>query len=206
MAMPKSDWRRLFDSEAAARYELDRLAQDVKLPDKALRYWWKSVEDLLYAYGIAIAENEPPEPPPAELALVLSGLAGYLAVGQLPGPIKDAATEGRRPPGPTERRHIGWAVAYRHASRPEGITHRGETIRIEDKSPVKTLAAWFEVDPNVIRRWVREYPPVFMGANAVNSEVFIKRTRAAGETYSRAGRGHRAVERRNSLTRRPRKG
>src|SRR5687767_5877065 len=100
MANPKSDWRRLFDSEAAARYELDRLAQDGKLPGNALRYWWKSVEDLLYAYGLAIAENERPEPPPAELASVLSGLAGHLAVGQIPDPIKDAATEGRRPPGP----------------------------------------------------------------------------------------------------------
>ena len=61
-----------------------------------------------------------------------------------------------------------------------------QTIHIGDKSPVKTLAIWFEVEPNVIRKWVRGHPPVFMGVNAVNSEVIIKRTRAAGEAYSRA--------------------
>ena len=202
----KPDWRALFDSEVAARYELDRLAHDGEPSGKKIRFWWKSVEDLLSAYGIAVAKDERPEPPPAELASLLSTFAGYLAVGQIPDPIKGAATEGRRPPGPTERRHIGWAVAYRHACRPEGITHNGQTIHIGDKSPVKTLAIWFEVDPNVIRKWVRGHLPVFMGVNAVNSEVIIKRTRAAGEAYSRAGRGQRAVTRRKLLMRRPPKG
>ena len=203
MTKLKPDWRALFDSEAEARYELDRLAHDGKPP---VRRFASGGSPLKISSTLTVSllwRMNRPEPPPAELALVLSAFAGYLAVGQIPDPIKEAATEGRRPPGPTERRHIGWAVVYRHACRPEGITHKVETIHMADKSPVKTLAAWFEVDPNVIRKWVRDHPPVFMGVNAVNSEVIIKRTRAAGETYSRAGRGQRAVTRRNSLTRPP---
>jgi hypothetical protein len=106
---------------------------DGSRPDgKILRSWWKSVQELLRAYAIAVARGTPPKPPPAELAQILSGLAGYLAIGQLPGPIYDARKEGRRSPGPDELRDIGWAVAYRQASRPERINHNGETIRVPD--------------------------------------------------------------------------
>jgi hypothetical protein len=140
--------------------------------------------------------GERPEPPPAELAEKLSNLAGYLAVGQIPGPIEDAKTEGRRAPGPTERQHIGWAVAYRRACRPEGLSHNGQTIRIEDKTPIKTLAAWFELDPNTIRGWVRDHCGAFLGVNDVNAEIIVKRTRLAGARYSRSGRGIRAIKRR----------
>src|SRR5262245_35415854 len=139
-------WGTLFEREAAVRDELEKSTLDSGMLDgEKLRTWWKSVEDLLKAYAIGVARGEQLEPPPVELARALSGLAGYLAIGQIPGLIEHAKTEGRRPPGPAELHDIGWAVAYRRACDPEGIIHNGQTIRIADKAPTKTLAEWFGV-------------------------------------------------------------
>jgi hypothetical protein len=189
-------WRALFEQEVAARNRLNRLTIDGSRPDgKILRSWWKSVQELLRAYAIAVARGTPPEPPPAELAQILSGLAGYLAIGQLPGPIDDARREGRRSPGPDELSDIGWAVVYRQASRPEGINHNGETIRVLDATPVKTLARLFKVDPNTVRGWVRHYPQAFCGVNNINADVIIKHTEQAGRRYANCGRGNESVRR-----------
>jgi len=126
----------------------------------------------------------------------LSGLAGYLAIGQLPGPIYDARREGRRSPGPDELRDIGWAVVYRQASRPEGINHNGENIRVRDATPVKTLARLFKVDANTVRGWVRDYPQAFCGVNNINADVIIKHTEQAGRRYANCGRGNESIRRR----------
>ena len=119
-------WQRLFEREVAAR---KALLLDTTSP----RDWWKSVEDVLRHYAIQVARGRRPEPPPSELATVLSGLAGYLAVGQIPKPISDVRREGRRIPGPSERRDIGWAVAYREACRPTGLVHEGKKVHVEDR-------------------------------------------------------------------------
>jgi len=154
-------WRALFEQEVAARDRLNRSHDGSGTDVKILRSWWKSVQELLREYAIAVARGTPPEPAPAKLAEILSDLAGYLAIGQLPGPIYDARSEGRRSPGPAELRDIGWAVVYRKASRPEGINHNGETIRVPDATPVKTLARLFKVDPNTVRGWIRSCPRHF---------------------------------------------
>jgi len=181
-------WRALFEQEVAARDRLARLTLDGSRPHgKIVRSWWKRVQELLEAYAVAVARGTRPEPPPAELAGILSNLAGYLAIGQLPGPISNARREGRRSPGPDELRDIGWAVVYRQASRPEGINHNGESIRVPDATPVKTLARLFEVDANTVRGWVRYYPQAFCGVNNINADVIIKRTEQAGRRYAKLG-------------------
>jgi hypothetical protein len=61
MSKLQASWRAFFEKEMAARYRLDRLTLDGSRPDgKTLRSWWKSVEDLLLAYAIAIAGGGAP--------------------------------------------------------------------------------------------------------------------------------------------------
>ena len=185
----ETTWGELFDAEVEARTRVDKLAVVGKPTREALHGWWASVQKLLFGYAIAIAKKERPEPPPGELASVLAGLAGYLAVGQIPDPIRDVKTEGRRRPGPAELSDIGWAVAYRRASRPKGLRHNDKIVHVVDKWPVKTLAGWFGVDPNTIRGWLRRYPQAFLGVNDINADVLRKRARKAGERYVACGRG-----------------
>jgi len=91
---------------------------------KSLQKWWAAIAAVWREYSRQIAIGELPDPPPAELAAVMAGFCGYLGVGKLPGPMKDALSEGRTPLGPEERRDIGLAVAYHRAAK-GGIIHNG---------------------------------------------------------------------------------
>ena len=48
---------------------------------------------------------------------MLAGQAAYLAVGQIPDPIKHVGGKGGTAPGPGEISDIRWAVTYVHAVR-----------------------------------------------------------------------------------------
>jgi hypothetical protein len=81
---------------------------------------------LLDFHAMELAESgEARQNIPIPVLGALRGFAGYLAVGQIPGPIAHAATEGRRSFGPSYRRDIGFAVAYILAAK-QGIQHQGD--------------------------------------------------------------------------------
>jgi hypothetical protein len=133
-------WRGLLVQER----QLRDLAYRQRKPE-ILRDWWARVADILHEYVRSIAEGRP-HPPPVEIIGTCANFSGYIAVGQLPDPIKDAVkTAGRRRPGPAESRDIGFAVAYCRAAC-GGIEHQGKMITIDDPKPVVTTANEFEVD------------------------------------------------------------
>jgi hypothetical protein len=198
MASDLTEWRTLLEREAGARAALFRGATRPQDRREELRAWWGVVADLLGLYARLSARSIHVEPPPAEALSVLSGLAGYLAVGQIPDPIRDVVGGGRRRPGPTERRDIGLAVAYRLAARPGGLVHNGETIHIRDRTPTKTLAGWFGVKSNTVQGWVRLYAPAQPRVRTMTAELLCSLTIKAGRRYSRDGRSRSAIVKRNA--------
>jgi hypothetical protein len=104
---------------------------------KVCREWWRTMETLLERTARAF--------PQSKGALIkLSQLAGYLAVGAIPAPIELARSWGQREPGPTERRHIGWGVAYLKAA---------EDGRINDPHPTKTISDRYRVTRKTVQNW-----------------------------------------------------
>lgn|GEM_PF-3319934 len=190
-------WKSLFRDEYAAREALDRVLADNRRPSaEQFRKWWKSVENLLLAYAIAVGRGSVPEPPPADLAERLSNLAGYLAVGRIPHAIERARSKGGNPrAGPDERRAKELAVAY-HKACLLGIMHNGKLVRIDDACPLETLAEWFDVSKNAIRMWLKHHCPAFLGINDVDANVITKLTQRAADDYKHWGRGQNALQRR----------
>jgi hypothetical protein len=163
---------------------------------KRLRDWWGSIERLLAFHEKELAESGVSRRNiPIRLLSTLRCFAGYLAVGQIPSPIADTATEGRRKIGPSYRRDVGFAVAYILAAK-QGIQHQGETIAIADKAPVKTVCEAFDVKRTAVRNWQRTVPVAYLGANRVNAEIVTSLMKSAAERYRIAGRSERAIERR----------
>lgn len=194
------EWHSLCEEEQKRREEI--VWRDGKKPPRAqLRSWWTSVQDLCRAYARAPAEFSIGERHeqvmfPPDLANVLAGLTGYLAIGEIPGPIQDVRTKGRTSPGPHERHHIGLAVAYREACKGDGLIHRGEIIKIADRKPVVTLSTWFGVTPRTIRGWCRDVKRAYLGLNRIDADVLISLTKRAGQAYSFAGRSALATSKR----------
>ena len=79
----------------------------------AVREWWGTVSEVLE--GIKNVTDL--DDLPYELFAMLAGQAAYLAVGQIPDPIKHVGGKGRTAPGPSETSDIRWAVTYVHAVR-----------------------------------------------------------------------------------------
>ena len=164
--------------------------------------WWRSIERLLdfQVRGMAEFPGGAHRDIPIDVLIAFRGFAGYLAVGQIPGLITDAATEGRRSIGPYERRDKGLAVAYILAAK-HGIEHWGETITIADKAPVKTVCEAFGVKRTAVRNWQRTVPPEHLGANPVNAEIVTNLMKSAAERYRIAGRSEHAIDRRGRARR-----
>jgi hypothetical protein len=139
---------------------------------------------------------------PVQILSTLAGLSDYLAAGKIPTPIKDAAHEGNARPGPSERRDIGLAVAY-HRAATVGVEHNSETIKIADKTPVKTIMSAFGVSRTTVQGWNARERPAFLGVNPVTGEVLVGLMQNAGTRYQTAGRSKNAIKRRETK-RRPR--
>lgn len=170
------------------------------------RRWWKAVEDLLAHYVRSVSRTDLhyidekaflSAEPPVEVLNIVAKLIGYLAVGKMPDPISLAIKKGRTGPGPEELRDIGLAVVYRRACTPEGFTHMGESIRIDDARPVVTLTQWYGVSRRTIQMWVASYQPAFLGINRVNASTIKKLAAEAGARYCTSGRSHHAIRKRS---------
>ena len=82
----------------------------------AVREWWGTVSEVLEDIQNVTDWDDLPY----ELFDMLAGQAAYLAVGQIPDPIKNVGGKGRTAPGPGEISDIRWAVTYVSAVR-EGL-------------------------------------------------------------------------------------
>jgi hypothetical protein len=188
--------RREQDSRAAALRSAGKSDTGVWL-----RHWWSTINELLKEYSRSIASHVIHEPPPAEVVEVLAELAGELAVGRIPEPIRKAASEGRTRPTPRERRTIGMAVVYWCACQPEGIEHNGVRIMIDDPDPVEHIHLWFGAHKRTIQDWIKKHPPVFLGVNDVNADTIRHLTIQAARQYRDRGRSHAAIRTRNAKRR-----
>jgi len=170
-----AEWHALLDEERRAR-EAARNG-DVAV----LRKWWGLIEGILQQ----LAQPDGREPPPRELLLVLSKLAGYLAVGQVPDPVAGVAGRGEKQPGPSERHHIRMAVTYRYAAK---------VGMIEDKSPVKTIVEAYGLgDRTTLQKWCRLHEPYDLAEYARLPHVITSRMRESGARYKIAGRSQGAI-------------
>jgi len=191
-------WRALFEQEVAARDRLNRLRIDGSRPDgKILRSWWKSVQELLRAYAIAVARGTPPNHPQPNSHKFCQALpdiwrsASYQGQSTMPEKKGDdllvqMSYVTLAGPSPTAK------PAAQNASI---IT--AKPFAFQTRQPVKTLATSFKVDANTVRGWVRDYPPAFCGVNNINADVIIKHTEQAGRRYANCGRGAESVRRRS---------
>jgi hypothetical protein len=185
-------WRGLLVQER----QLRDLAYRQRKPE-ILRDWWASVADILHEYVRSIAEGRP-HPPPVEIIGTCANFSGYIAVGQLPDPIKDAVkTAGRRRPGPAESRDIGFAVAYCRAAC-GGIEHQGKMITIDDPKPAVTTANEFEVAIDTVEKWLKNHEPSYLGHVSISGRVLRDLMCKAGRSYRSAGRSHAAIKARNA--------
>lgn len=157
-----------------------------------LQEWWGAVQGVWQEYTRQVAAGNPPNPPPFDLALVMAGLCGYLAVGKLPDPIRDAITEGRTLPGPMELSDVGKAVAYHRAAK-TGIYHNGKKIVVVDPTPTKTISKSYGVTTNTVRGWIKKYPPAFLGVTDIDSNILCHLMETGGKRYIDAGRSQAAI-------------
>jgi hypothetical protein len=189
------DWRILCYRERERRDHVRSIAPGSAEFRAALRNWRASVEALLTGHVRAVAAGSTIETIPLEILEAFRGFAGYLAVGQIPGPIADVSTEGRRATGPTERRDIGLAVAYLKAAK-GGIEHHGEQIVVDDSAPVKTVCEAFGVERPTVQGWHRNVQVALLGINPVSAELLVELIKNAGERYRGSGRSSAAIDER----------
>jgi hypothetical protein len=193
-------WLGLCASEHDLRQKLNTCG-DSKSPEfrETLRAWWGAIEALLEFHEREIARlGFARRNLPIQVLAALRGCAGYRAVGQIPGVVEGAATEGRRRVGPSERRDIGFAVSY-HRAATGGIEHEDERIAIDDRSPVKTIMEAFGASRTTVQGCMSKIRPAFLGVNPINDEVLTTLMKEAGERYKNAGRSHGAILSRASL-------
>jgi len=153
------------------------------------REWWERVGTLLDLYISIAKSGASPTPQPLELLFALKGMAGYLAVGQIPDPISDVRSRGATQPGPTERRHIAFASAYIQAAK---------AGKIDDPKPIKRIQDHFGVVRQTAQKWgKREVPESIRMLADSDPDDLIGQTFSAGEIYRQAGRSSLAVVNRN---------
>jgi hypothetical protein len=192
-------WQYLLSKEVALREALSRLGPGAASTDvfkDTLRQWWAAIEAALDFYIHALAEGKALSSPPPDILSSMKSFADYLAVGQIPGPIADAASEGRRSPGPSERRDIGFGVAYLLAAK-NGFEHLGERIFVLDRTPVKTVAAAFGVHPSTVHGWKNKISPSSPGIHRADGKLLTFLMKEAGERYRKAGRSSSAIRARD---------
>ncbi len=181
---------------AALLYEVG--TKDPASAGELARSWFGAIERLLRLAAIRCARDRTAEAfVPPEFALRLAGISGYLAAGILPEPVAITVKHGRSRMGPSERRDIGIAVAYRRAAEAR-MVHNGISLRIEDRAPVKTITDAYGVKPNTVRDWCRKFQPAFLGVGDATPEILRSLMQQAGARYRSAGRSKNALDRRAS--------
>ena len=152
------------------------------------RQLFRELGDLLGFYAPLPTPSSPHVGLPPNVASMLKGLFGELAVGNLPGPIRDCISRrGARAPGPSEAKPIAIAVAYVKAVRAGAIT---------DRSPIKTVNNAYGVSRQTAQRWVRETAPLD-GWREYPADHLQWLMEEAGRRHKFAGRSENAIRARD---------
>ena len=155
-------WRALLDREREHRLRMfETLPTGGKQHRVAVREWWGTVSEVLKDIQNVTDWDDLPY----QLFDMLAGQAAYLAVGQIPDPIKHVGGKGRTAPGPSETSDIRWAVTYVHAVR-EGRVRglKPPPSRGRKSSPgavaVAVVRRLYKLrDERTVREWYRTYEP-----------------------------------------------
>ena len=185
--MKKVEWMKLLERERALRLELLALGEDGDRDKRRdlSREWWGQIAKVLKAYPPALKDISPFEPHPTEITYFLAGLAGYLAVGDIPQPIADVRGRGRTAMGPTEETHVAYATAYMVAAKDKHLT---------DRNYFKTICDAYGVRRQTAQKWLKFTPrDDLLNLAKNNSSQFTKKMLQVGGVYRRAGRSSIAV-------------
>jgi hypothetical protein len=193
--------RGAIDEEAKLRKKLRQLIKGPTGPRlKACRAWWKAVQSVLEQYAKVRGKDRPGAPQDSprlsgELLLALSGIAGYIAEGTTPDPVKWATSDkrGRRAIGPTKSSDISCAVAYLNAA---------EEGRIKDSQPTQTVMTAFEVKLRTVQEWQKAISALEGSAKA-SPGIIKRKMRRAARRYCSASHSEKAIERRALKRREP---
>jgi hypothetical protein len=157
-------WRALLDREREHRLRMfETLPTGGKQHRVAVREWWGTVSEVLKDIQNVTDWDDLPY----QLFDMLAGLAAYLAVGQIPDPIKYVGGKGRTAPGPGEISDIRWAVTYVCAAR-EGIVRglkppvvvRGRRKSSPDAVAIAVVCRLYKLrSEQTVREWLRTYEP-----------------------------------------------
>jgi hypothetical protein len=152
------------------------------LPDLD-RELFSAMADLLRHHAAGTGEL------PSDVAASLADLLGYISIGQLPGPIKDAtAGRGNRGIGPTEESDIRCGCVYIAAVKAR---------MIDDRHPKTTVKKAYSVTLRAVMRWVERYRVMDVDLKRDPDDI-EREMRAAGAAYSRDGRSTDAVRSRDA--------
>jgi hypothetical protein len=182
----------------AAMLEAERRAREALSAEPSqdgIRAWWAAASAVLVRYAEGREWTRPGAPAPAELALIVGRIAAELAVGRIPDVVADVAGAGSKGLALLESRDIAWAIAYRQACAPEGLSRGGKLVRLVDRAPVATLADWFGVSRRTVQGWCArgqmELPP-----GPLTTKIVRHYTQQAGARYQNAGRSSSAIRQR----------
>ena len=155
-------WRALLDREREHRLRMfETLPTGGKQHRVAVREWWGTVSEVLKDIQNVTDWDDLPY----QLFDMLAGLAAYLAVGQIPDPIKHVGGKGRTAPGPSETSDIRWAVTYVHAvreGRVRGLKPSPGRGRKSSPGAVATavVCRLYKLrSEQTVREWCRTYEP-----------------------------------------------
>lgn len=175
-------------SEAYGRFVTARLGRTAKDRDTEGRLHWESERQLWEAARDVLRAYHRPgnaSPFPQELAHWLADAADELLTGRLPesiGLLQRAGTAGY---GPRLRSDMEAAVLYVRAAK-AGL--------VEDTSPVRTVAAAYDISEETYRDWRRKHgaarvtdPQVFLPelTDHERAEATITLMRKSAESYRR---------------------
>ena len=149
----KTEWRALLDREREQRQRLhETLPAGGKQHQLAIRGWWGAVSKVLGGIkNVTNLDDFDLDDLPYELFAMLAGQAAYLAVGQIPDPIKHVGGKGRTAAGPGETSDIRWAVTYVRAVR-DGL--------VRGRKPVAVVRRLYKLrDDRIVRTWCQKYKP-----------------------------------------------
>jgi hypothetical protein len=183
--------RELIEQEEAA-WQQAVAAANAARPDKErntklARAWWAACDRLIREYLKRSAAGPHPCLPTNTL-LRVSRIAGALATGNVPEPVRYASARDGRRMWPAERMHIAYAVFYIQAVRADRIT---------DPAPTKTISECYGVSRQTVQGWIKRGDELIEDIAEPPIRTLEDRMRWAGETYSYCGRGvGRASQRR----------
>jgi hypothetical protein len=141
--------------DAMVAYELDQNNADRYKVSESCRNWWRSVEELLQAMKRPVRYGEPLSNDPLAFLTIMKNHAAELADGAIPRTVIGVKMDNRV----ARRSHRLWrqtAATYFLAAKPGKIEMGGQSIKIDDPAPGKTIADLYGCDASLANKWAKQ--------------------------------------------------